>query len=125
MSHNSKLKSIEERKRLATNLKAVETSNDGMVRLARILDGPARAVRKQYEDRIEAIEHTAGSSIAKARFAVYGTTEYPDATFTLAAGLRRGEGLSSMRRASRFHTPPISPACMRTPRASRLSSCLP
>ncbi len=79
----TKLKDIEQRKRLATNLKAMKMSDDGMVRLARLVDGPARAIRKQYEDRIEAIERTAGSRIARARFAVYGANEYPDATFTL------------------------------------------
>jgi hypothetical protein len=79
----TKLKDIEQRKRLAADLKAVQISEDGMVRLARIVDGPARAIRKQYEDRIEAIDRTAGSRIARARFAVYGTNVYPDATFTL------------------------------------------
>ena len=36
-----------------------------------------------------------GDEIAQARFAVYGSTLYPDATFTLRLIVRRGEGLPS------------------------------
>jgi Peptidase S46 len=79
----TKLQDVAERRRLATNMNAVRSSSDGMVRLARLLDGPARAERKQYEDRVEAVDRAAGSRIARARFAVSGAGDYPDATFTL------------------------------------------
>lgn len=79
----SKLQNVDERKRLAHNLDAVQNSNDGMIRLALILDEPARRYRKRFEDTVEAVITSSASKIAQARFAVYGANEYPDATFTL------------------------------------------
>ena len=79
----SKLKDVDERKRLAKDLDAVMASDDGMIRLARILDGPARKYRKEYEDKVEAALTQSKAKLAQARFAAYGTSEYPDATFTL------------------------------------------
>ena len=79
----SKLKDVAERKRLAANAAAARASNDGMIRLARLLDGRARAVRKQYENTIEAVDTGSVAKIARGRLAVYGPrNEYPDATFT-------------------------------------------
>ena len=79
----TKLKDIAERKRLAASLGAVKASQDGMVRLARLLDPAARAVRKAYEDSLVAVATAAAPRIARARFALYGAAEYPDATGTL------------------------------------------
>jgi hypothetical protein len=79
----SKLKDVAERKRLAKDLDAAMASDDGMIRLARALDGPARQYRKEYEDKVEAVLTESKGKLAQARFAVYGTSEYPDATFTL------------------------------------------
>ncbi len=62
---------------------AVESSTDPMIVLARSVDARARAVRKQYEDEVEAPTRTASERIARARFALFGTAVYPDATFTL------------------------------------------
>jgi hypothetical protein len=62
---------------------AIEGSNDPMIALARAIDGDARAVRKIYEDEVQAPVAAAQERIAKARFAVLGTNTYPDATFTL------------------------------------------
>lgn len=61
---------------------AVAASDDPMIDLARRVDPAARAVRKRMEEEVEAPEMKASERIAKARFAVYGTTLYPDATFT-------------------------------------------
>lgn len=61
----------------------IESSNDPMIVLARSIDGEARAVRKIYEDEVQAPVAAAQERIAKARFAVLGTNTYPDATFTL------------------------------------------
>ncbi len=63
--------------------KAVADSTDPLVVLARTLDPMLREQRKWYEDNIEAVEVPAGQKIGKARFAVYGKTVNPDATFTL------------------------------------------
>ena len=54
-----------------------------MIVLARSIDPDARAVRKAYEDGVEAPVRSATERIARARFAVFGTSVYPDATFTL------------------------------------------
>jgi hypothetical protein len=79
----SKLKDVAERKRLAASLEAVKKSQDGMIRLVRILDPPARAVRKLSEDSVVAVETASAARIARARFALRGASEYPDATGTL------------------------------------------
>jgi hypothetical protein len=62
---------------------AVEASHDPMIDLARSIDADARRIRKQYEDEVEAPIEAASQRIAAARFKVYGTNHYPDATFTL------------------------------------------
>lgn len=62
---------------------AVEASTDPMIVLARQIDPDARAVRKIYEDEVQAPVASGQERIAKARFAVLGTDIYPDANFTL------------------------------------------
>jgi hypothetical protein len=58
-------------------------ASDSMIALARLVDPIARAARKDYEDNVEAPIKRAQEQLAKARFAVYGKSIYPDATFTL------------------------------------------
>ena len=53
-----------------------------MIELARLVDPPAREVRKLMETQGE-VKQQAHARIAKARFALEGTSTYPDATFTL------------------------------------------
>jgi hypothetical protein len=62
---------------------AVEASQDPMIALARSIDGDSRALRKVYEDEVQARVVASQEKIAKARFAAFGTNVYPDATFTL------------------------------------------
>jgi hypothetical protein len=62
---------------------AVAASNDPAIELWRSVDAEARAVRKSYEDGVEAPMRNATERIARARFAALGTSVYPDATFTL------------------------------------------
>jgi hypothetical protein len=62
---------------------AVAASTDPMIVLARQIDDRSRQIRKRYEDEVEAPVSVAETKIAKARFAIYGTNVYPDATFTL------------------------------------------
>jgi len=62
---------------------AIEASRDPMIRFAKLVDAEARALRKQMEDEVEAPEDAAAERIAAARFKAYGTSVYPDATFTL------------------------------------------
>ena len=62
---------------------AVDASHDPMIELVRSIDASSRAIRKQYEDEVEAPIAVAAERIASARFKAYGTNTYPDATFTL------------------------------------------
>jgi hypothetical protein len=61
---------------------AVDASRDPMIVLARSIDAEARAMRRQYEDEVQAPIARAAEKIAAARFKIYGTHMYPDATFT-------------------------------------------
>ncbi|HYB64759.1 MAG TPA: S46 family peptidase, partial [Steroidobacteraceae bacterium] len=71
---------------------AVEASHDPMIELARAVDAEARALRKRYEDQVEAPVDAAAEKIARARFKVYGTSEPPDATFTLRLNFATVQG---------------------------------
>ena len=62
---------------------ALTAANDPMIQIAKLIDDRARAIRKKYEDEIEAVTRVASEKVAKARFATLGTSVYPDATFTL------------------------------------------
>jgi hypothetical protein len=89
----TKLSEASVRKQLVEGgLKAIEASDDPMIRLAILVDGPARAVRKTYEEKVDEPLRQAYAKIADARFALYGTGVYPDATFTLrlAFGVVKG-----------------------------------
>ncbi|HTX35002.1 MAG TPA: S46 family peptidase [Bryobacteraceae bacterium] len=62
---------------------AVAASNDSMIVLARKLDPMRRELIKWTEDNVDSVEERAGEQLGKARFAAYGKSTYPDATFTL------------------------------------------
>src|SRR6184192_2349455 len=77
----TKLKDVGVRKDLYGK-DALQAAHDPMLDLARLIDRPARDARKIYDTQDE-IKKQAYSEIAKARFAIEGTSSYPDATFTL------------------------------------------
>jgi hypothetical protein len=80
---STKLKDVAVRKDLyAKDAAALQAAHDPMIALARLVDGPAREARKIYDPQ-EETKKQAYSEIAKARFAIEGTSNYPDATFTL------------------------------------------
>ncbi len=62
---------------------AVEASTDPLIVMMRSVDPAARAVRKRFDDEVDAVERRDGAAIAKARFAQSGFNQPPDATFTL------------------------------------------
>jgi hypothetical protein len=62
---------------------AVNASDDPLIVLQRKLDPIRRESIKWQEDNVESVEQRAGEQLGKARFAAYGKTAYPDATFTL------------------------------------------
>jgi len=79
----TKLKDVGCRKELyAKDAAALQNLHDPMLELVRMIDGPAREARKAH-DAQEEIKEQAYAEIAKARFAIEGTSNYPDATFTL------------------------------------------
>ncbi|MGO9258891.1 MAG: S46 family peptidase [Bryobacteraceae bacterium] len=80
---NTKLKDVAERKRLAGDRAAVQKSEDGMIRLAKLLDEPARKLLKKREETIETLEVSSAEKIAQYRFKMFGAADYPDATSTL------------------------------------------
>jgi hypothetical protein len=62
---------------------AIAASTDPAVVLMRSVDDAARAIRKQYEDEVQAPLRVNDEKVAQADFALHGLTTYPDATFTL------------------------------------------
>ncbi|HEY1770271.1 MAG TPA: S46 family peptidase [Chthoniobacterales bacterium] len=88
----TKLKDVDFRKKLyAGDSAALKAANDPMIELAMLIDPTARAARKVFETNDET-KQQAYAQIAKARFAIEGANDYPDATFTLrlAYGTVRG-----------------------------------
>lgn len=62
--------------------KAIQEAKEPLVELARSIDSEARAVRKVIEVQREAIRQS-HAAIGKARYALQGAGQYPDATGTL------------------------------------------
>nr|XP_061810441.1 dipeptidyl-peptidase 7-like [Nerophis lumbriciformis] len=80
----TKLKNVKFRKKLFKGgAAAIAASKDPMVVLARSIDDAARKIRKTYETEVESVLEKNEARVAKARFAILGTSTYPDATFTL------------------------------------------
>jgi hypothetical protein len=89
----SRIKDLAVRKQLFEGGKAaIEASNDPMIQLARLVDPAAREVRDGYAHQVDAVEKRNQARIAKARFQLEGTTNYPDATFTLRLSYGSVEG---------------------------------
>jgi hypothetical protein len=62
---------------------AVDASNDPAIAMARRIDPITRELEKWTEDNVDSVLVAAGEKIGQARFAIYGKSAYPDATFTL------------------------------------------
>ena len=71
---------------------AMAASDDAMIVLARQLDPMRREMIKWSEDNVSSVLQRAGEQLGKARFAVYGKTAYPDATFTLRLSYGQVQG---------------------------------
>ncbi len=79
----TRLKDLALRKKLyAGGAAALSGFSDPMLDLARAMDPMARSLRKAY-DELDETQKQAYAQIAKARFALEGASNYPDATFTL------------------------------------------
>jgi hypothetical protein len=62
---------------------AIAASTDPLIMLARRIDPFFRDMRRNLEENVESVTTSASEKIAKARFAIFGKSVYPDATFTL------------------------------------------
>ncbi|MDG5493555.1 S46 family peptidase [Niveispirillum sp. BGYR6] len=89
----SKLSDPAERLRLFEGGKAaIDASDDPLIKLMKAIDPAARAARKAVEEEVEAPVEQAQARIAKARFAIYGDSVYPDATFSLRLSYGKVQG---------------------------------
>lgn len=61
---------------------AIAKSDDPFIKLAVQIDPETRRLRKQMEDEVDSVIDKNSELIAAARFEKYGTSVYPDATFT-------------------------------------------
>jgi len=74
------------------SLAAVKASKDPMIRFVLATDQASRDIRKRYENEVSGPVDSAAQKIARARFAIYGTSIYPDATFSLRLSYGKVEG---------------------------------
>src|SRR5207244_2104983 len=91
--HGTKMSSGAERRRVyEAGASAIASSTDTMIELARDLDEDSRALRLAFEAQVLEPETQALTEINRARFALMGTSDYPDATGTLrlAYGVVKG-----------------------------------
>jgi hypothetical protein len=63
--------------------KAVAASTDPMIVYARGIEANDRRLQKRYDEQVEGPLTAARAKLADARFAAFGDTVYPDATFSL------------------------------------------
>ncbi len=80
-------------------LAAIEASDDPMIQYLLSIQNETRAVRADWETRVQAPTDQAAERLATARFAAYGDTVYPDATGTLRLtyGLIEGSDVPGQR----------------------------
>jgi hypothetical protein len=91
--HGTTLKDVAVRKKLAEGgLKAIQDSKDPMIQFALLVDPESRQIRQQFEQKVDEPQRQAYAKIANARFAVYGSSVYPDATFTLRLAFGEAKG---------------------------------
>lgn len=71
---------------------AIQASKDPMIQYVLRIDPQARQLRTEWDNRVDGPVAAASEKISKARFAAYGTSVYPDATFTLRLSYGKIEG---------------------------------
>ncbi len=102
---NTKLDDVAVRKQLYEGGQtAIDASTDPLIVAMRAIDPDARAVRKDFEDKVDAVVRRDGTVIAKARFAQSGFSQPPDATFTLRLSYGAVKGYQENGKAIPFDT---------------------
>ncbi|MCL2744966.1 MAG: S46 family peptidase, partial [Planctomycetaceae bacterium] len=82
--NGSKVRDVAERKRLLEGGKeAITTTEDAMIKFVLEINDESISVRKRYEEKVENPMTAAYAELAKKRFEQFGTSIYPDATFTI------------------------------------------
>jgi V8-like Glu-specific endopeptidase len=71
---------------------AIAASNDPMIAFYRQLDPISQKLEADFDQNYDAPVTAAQSKLAQARFAAYGDSNYPDATFTLRLSYGRVKG---------------------------------
>lgn len=71
---------------------AIRTSDDPMIRFVLANNAAAQTVRTAWEERVTGPTDRAAERVAQARFKAYGSSLYPDATFTLRLSYGRIAG---------------------------------
>lgn len=85
-------------------LAAIRASQDPMIQYALKLEPRQRALRQAFDANYAAPLAVAGAKLADARFAAYGDTLYPDATFTLRISYGKVQGWEERGRQVPFQT---------------------
>ncbi|MGH1364835.1 MAG: S46 family peptidase [Calditrichia bacterium] len=84
MIDKSKLADVEKRKELwQADLKKLKKSKDPLIKAAFKMDKLLRQEKEWFDANVAGPKGAAEKKIAEARFAAYGKSTYPDATFTL------------------------------------------
>ena len=105
MIANTKLDNVAVRKQLYEGGQAaIDASTDPLIVAMRTIEPSARAVRKEFEDKVDSVLHRDGTLVAKARFAQSGFNQPPDATFTLRLSYGAVKGYTENGRAIPFET---------------------
>ena len=73
-------------------LEAVQASTDPMIQYVLSIQEPTRAIRARWEAEVDAPTSRSSETLAAARFAAYGDSVYPDATFSLRLTYGQIEG---------------------------------
>ena len=58
-------------------------ADDPIVRLAKLVEAPAKNIAKRHAEAIESLEASAAERIAQYRYKIFGAADYPDATGAL------------------------------------------
>ena len=103
--NNTKLDDVAVRKQLYEGGQAtVDASTDPLIVAMRTIDPSARAVRKEYDDKVDSVVRREGTVVAKARFVQSGFAQPPDATFTLRLSYGEVKGYQENGKAIPFAT---------------------
>ncbi len=73
-------------------LAAIQASDDPMIQYLLSIQEPTRAIRTEWEEKVQAPTDRGSEALATARFAAYGDAVYPDATGTLRLTYGKIEG---------------------------------